>query len=120
MSGNRGFTLLEVLVALFILAVALAAVMRNLTGAITTTGALRDRTLALWVADARLTHVETVTKWPGLGTGHTRMREDGRAFVVRTHVVRTALPNLRRVDIAVRRAHRSDTLMRLVGFVRQP
>ncbi|MDA8390466.1 MAG: type II secretion system minor pseudopilin GspI [Gammaproteobacteria bacterium] len=120
MSRKEGFTLLEVLVALFILAVALAAIMRNLTGAITTTGALRDRTLALWVADARLTHIEAVTKWPGLGAQHTRMREDGRRFVVRTHVLRTALPNLRRVNITVRRAHHTDTLMRLVGFVRQP
>ncbi len=120
MRRRRGFTLLEVLVALFILAVALAAIMRNLTGAITTTGALRNRTLALWVADGRLAHVEALTKWPGLGVTHTRAREDGRAFVVRTHVLRTAVGNLRRINITVRRAHHRDTLMRLAGFVRQP
>jgi general secretion pathway protein I len=117
---RAGFTLLEVLVALFILAIALAAVMRNVTGAITTAGALRDRTLALWVAENRLTRVEAIVHWPPLGRRHTREREDGRRFRVVTKVVATPLPEIRRVRITVRRARRSQVLMRLVGFVRKP
>lgn len=115
-----GFTLLEVLVALFILAIALAAIMRNLTDAITTTGALRDRTMALWVAENRLSRVEVVTRWPGLGSHHTTAREDGRKFRVRTKVLATALPQIRRVQITVRRMGHRHRLMRLVGFVRKP
>ncbi len=115
-----GFTLLEVLVALFILAIALAAIMRNLTNAITTTGALRDRTMALWVAENRLSRVEVVARWPGLGTRHTVAREDGRKFRVLTKVLVTALPQIRRVQITVRRSHHPHVLMRLVGFVRKP
>lgn len=117
---DRGFTLLEVLVALFILAIALAAVMRNLTDAITTTGALRDRTMALWVAENRLTHVEQIIHWPGLGSRRTKAREVGRRFRVTTRVLATALPQIRRVQITVRRAHGPHVLMRLVGFVRKP
>lgn len=117
---DKGFTLLEVLVALFILAIALAAVMRNLTDAITTTGALRDRTMALWVAENRLTQVEQIIHWPGLGSRRTRAREVGRRFRVTTRVVATALPQIRRVQISVRRARRPHVLMRLVGFVRKP
>ena len=116
----EGFTLIEVLVALFILAIALAAVMRNLTGAITTTGALRDRTLALWVAENRLTRVEAIVHWPPLGRRHTREREDGRRFRVVTKVATTPLPEIRRVRITVRRVGRPQVLMRLVGFVRKP
>lgn len=115
-----GFTLLEVLVALFILAIALAAIMRNLTNAITTTGALRDRTMALWVAENRLSRVEVVTRWPGLGSHRSMAREDGRKFRVLTKVLVTALPQIRRVQITVRRAHHRHGLMRLVGFVRKP
>ncbi len=115
-----GFTLLEVLIALFILAIALAAVMRNLTGAITTTGALRERTMALWVAENRLTQVATVIHWPGLGRRITEAREDGRRFRVVTHVLATAVPQVRRVQITVARSGRHHSLMRLVGFVRKP
>ncbi len=119
-ANASGFTLLEVLVALFILAIALAAIMRNLTNAITTTGALRDRTMALWVAENRLSRVEVVTRWPGLGSRHTVAREDGRKFRVRTKVLATALPEIRRVQIRVRQARHPHGLMRLVGFVRKP
>ncbi len=115
-----GFTLLEVLIALFILAIALAAVMRNLTQAITTAGALRDRTLALWVAENRLARVEAIIHWPPTGKHQTSAREDGRRFRVVTRVRATALPEIRRVRITVRRAHRGHVLMRLVGFVRKP
>jgi len=117
---GRGFTLLEVLIALFILAIALAAIMRNLSDAITTTGALRNRTMALWVAENRLSRVETVVRWPGLGSRHTLAREDGRRFRVMTRVLATALPEIRRVQITVRRARHPHVLMRLVGFVRRP
>ncbi|MHB8255065.1 MAG: type II secretion system minor pseudopilin GspI [Acidiferrobacter sp.] len=119
-ASARGFTLLEVLVALFILAIALAAIMRNLMGAITTTGALRNRTMALWVAENRLSRVEAIIRWPGLGRRHTKAREDGRRFRVVTHVVATAIPDIRRVQITVRRASHHNVLMYLVGFVRKP
>ncbi len=117
---ERGFTLIEVLVALFILAIALAAVMRNVTEAITTTGALRNRTLALWVAGNRLTRVEAIVHWPGLGVRHTVAREDGRRFRVVTRVRATPVAGMRRVQISVRRAHHPNRLAHLVGFVRKP
>lgn len=117
---TRGFTLLEVLIALFILAIALAAIMRNLTGAIATTGALRSRTMALWVAENRLSRVEGIVRWPGLGRRRSRAREDGRHFQVMTHVLATALPNIRRVQITVHMSGRRHILMRLVGFVSKP
>ncbi len=112
--------MLEVLVALVILAVELAALMRSLAGAIATAGALRDRTLALWVAENRLSRVATIIRWPPLGRRHTSAREDGRRFRVVTQVAGTALPEIRRVRITVRRMRRRQVLMRLVGFVREP
>ncbi|MHB1567271.1 MAG: type II secretion system minor pseudopilin GspI [Acidiferrobacter sp.] len=116
----RGFTLLEVLVALFILAIALAAIMRNLSDAITTTGALRHRTMALWVADNRLAHIETVSKWPALGRRTTTAREDHRRFIVDTDVVTTPVSTLRRINIRVRGGRHRHGLAELVGFVREP
>ncbi|NDP43784.1 MAG: type II secretion system minor pseudopilin GspI, partial [Aromatoleum sp.] len=50
----RGFTLIEILVALAILAVALAAGMRAVAQSSDSATLLKQRTLALWVAQNRL------------------------------------------------------------------
>ena len=62
----QGFTLVEILVALAVLAIALTATARSLGAAIDTTAALRDRTLARWVAEDRLAQLELSREWPDL------------------------------------------------------
>jgi type II secretion system protein I len=57
----RGFTLVEVLVALMIVAMGLAALMVAVSGAARTSGYLRDKTLAQWIALNRLTEVRLNT-----------------------------------------------------------
>lgn len=59
MSRNRarGFTLVEVLVALMIVAMGLAALMAAVSGTARTSGYLRDKTLAQWIALNRLSEV---------------------------------------------------------------
>ena len=54
---TRGFTLVEVLVALMIVAIGLAALMVAVSGTARTSGYLRDKTLAQWIALNRLTEV---------------------------------------------------------------
>lgn len=54
---SRGFTLVEVLVALMIVAIGLAALMVAVSGTARTSGYLRDKTLAQWIALNRLTEV---------------------------------------------------------------
>ena len=60
----RGFTLVEVLVALAVLAIALAAVMRAMAQAVDTTVSLREHSVALWVAQNRLMEHEMRQDWP--------------------------------------------------------
>ena len=55
--SSRGFTLLEVLVALAIVALGMAALMAALTSAADATGHLRDKSFAEWVALNRLAEV---------------------------------------------------------------
>lgn len=51
---ETGFTLVEVMVALFIVAIALPALMFQLGTQLDSTASLRDKTLATWVAEDRL------------------------------------------------------------------
>lgn len=50
----QGFTLVEVMVALFVVAVALPALMFQLGSQLSSTEVLRDKTLASWVAQDQL------------------------------------------------------------------
>ena len=67
----RGFTLVEILVALAIVAIALAAGMRALTQAADGATALKARTLALWVAQNVLARAQLAapSPQPGVTTG---------------------------------------------------
>jgi general secretion pathway protein I len=57
MRTNRGFTLVEVLVALAVVALGLTALMVAVSGTARTSGYLRDKTIAQWIALNRLTQV---------------------------------------------------------------
>ncbi len=65
---QRGFTLLEVLVALAIVAIALGAGIKAAGSNVDNVAYLRDRTLAHWVAMNKLAEMETMKKFPSPGT----------------------------------------------------
>jgi general secretion pathway protein I len=54
---SRGFTLVEVMVALLIVAIGLSALMITVSSTARTSGFLRDKTVAQWIALNRLTEV---------------------------------------------------------------
>ncbi len=61
--SDAGFTLVEVLVALVVVAIGLAALMVAVSGTARTSGYLRDKTLAQWIALNRIAEVRlTVNK----------------------------------------------------------
>ena len=64
MTRTRGFTLIEILVALAIVAVALTAGMRALAQSADSATALKARTLGLWVAQNRLAAAQVAAPWP--------------------------------------------------------
>ena len=65
--GASGFTLVEILVALAVLAVALTAGMRAVAQSADAATLLKQRTLALWVAQNRLAAAQLEAPWPALG-----------------------------------------------------
>jgi len=114
----RGFTLVEILVALAIIAVALAAGMRALAQSTDGAAMLKARTLALWVAQNRLAAAQLATPWPAPGTGHGSATEAGVAFTYTETVGGTPNPAFRKVDVSVAAPDQPDyVLAHLVGFV---
>lgn len=118
-TGTSGFTLVEILVALAVLAIALTATAHALGSAIDTTSALRERTLARWVAEDRLTELELKSEWPALDTKEGDATMGGRKFhwVQETGV--TPVTRLRRIEVSVMLPGAKVPLARLTGFVEQ-
>lgn len=115
---RRGFTLIEVLVALTILAIALAAGMRALAQSADGATTLKLRTLALWVAQNRLAIAELERPWPATGARTGAAHEAGVAFTWREAVAPTPNPAFRRIEIVVAREAEPDyALAHLVGYL---
>lgn len=117
---RAGFTLIEVLVALAVLTVALSAVMHALGKGIDLTDDLRDRNVALWVAQNRLLSHQLQRDWPSPDATEGNVEMAGRAWRWREQVSTTPEPALRRIEIEVRAANREGLRARLIGFLQQP
>ena len=114
----RGFTLVEILVALAIVAVALAAGMRALAQSADGASTLKARTLALWVAQNRLANAQLADPWPATGTADGDAAQAGMRF--QWHETVSATPNaaFRKIEIAVMQPDKPDyALAHLVGYL---
>jgi len=116
---HAGFTLVEVLVALAVLAIALAGIMRVTSQAISTSYTLRERNLALWVAQNRLVMHQLKRDWPDTDTVDGEAEMAGEKWFWREQVSATPQKDMRRVEISVRRiSDRKDSLVNLAGYLR--
>ena len=115
-----GFTLIEVMIALTVLAIALAAVMRTIGQSIDLTTNLRDRNIALWIAQNRLLTHQLQRDFPSTSTNEGSSEMGGREWKWREVVTSTPEPKLRRMEIEVRLGAGDSVLARLVGFLEQP
>jgi general secretion pathway protein I len=73
--SKRGFTLLEVLIALAIVAMSVGALLGTITSSASNVSYLKDKTLAEWVALNRLTEIRIAQQMesPGKRTGNAEM-----------------------------------------------
>jgi general secretion pathway protein I len=97
----QGFTLIEILVALAVVAVALAAGMQA-TGALTRAAARQsDQWLAQLCAENELIRLRLTRQLPSIGDSTSECAQAGQTLQLRLSVVPTPNPNFRRVDALV-------------------
>jgi general secretion pathway protein I len=97
----RGFTLLEVLVALAIVAISLGAGLRA-AGVLTDNAQrLGDVVAAQWCADNQLTGMRLSRSFPGIGDSDFNCDQLGRSYPGKLLTRPTPNPNFRRVDAVV-------------------
>lgn len=120
---QSAFTLLELMVALAILAIALSAVMRAVGAATGNMDELRARTLAGWVADNRIAEHRALKHWLPVGRNEGRAEQGGMSFRWVEEVQGTPNGQFRRLEVKVwsvpeaGNAREAKVLATLTGFV---
>lgn len=117
---QRGFTLMEVLVALAVLAIALGAIIKAAGEGATNIGRLRDQTLASWVALNRINATLLDGEWPAEGRSGGVTEMAGREWRWEMTVSTTADEDLRRLDVSIRDQDEQAPLAILTAFMGRP
>ena len=116
--STKGFTLIELVVALAVLAIGMTAVLHAASQAGRAGTFLKQKTVAHWVASNRAAELSINREWPspGVSTGREIMAE--QTWEWETEVRNTAVPELRLVTIRV--LLDGEEKASLITFVGQP
>ena len=114
---QRGFTMIEVLVALAIIAVALAASVRAVGSLATGEADLHRRLLAGWSADNELAQLKLSRQFPPIGSRTFDCSQGNLKLSCTQRVSQTPNPIFRRVEMFVSTPGRSGYLAQMVTVV---
>jgi general secretion pathway protein I len=96
-----GFTLIEVVVAIAIVALGLGALFNVLANTASNIGSLRERTFASWIANNRIAEVRLGTVFPSVERTTGELEYAGSKWRYEQVVSQTAVEGLRRIDVRV-------------------
>ena len=117
--AQRGFTLIEVLAALVIVALGMIAAIQAVTQSARNGTYLRDKTLAHWIGMNALTERRLQASAPDVAESTGRVEFAGQQWQWSMKVTQTQVASLRRIDVAIRHAEAADdttALANVSGF----
>lgn len=122
---KRGFTLLEVLVALAVFSVAAISLMKVSESQLRLSQRLEEKTFAHWVALNMITEMQGSQDWPSIGEQTGKVSMAGREWKMVVKTQATPVNRVRRIEISVGLAPKDFTddienLTLLTGFIEQP
>jgi len=117
----RGFTLLEVLVALVIVGTALAAGLRAVGSLTSNSAGLRASMMATWSAENRLVQIRLGREFPEIGKRSFPCPQGDLNLLCEEEVLASPNPLLRRIEVSVFDADNPGRrIVKLIQLVLRP
>lgn len=117
-STCSGFTLIEVLVALTIIALSLGAIISTTGHQANQAAYLKHKTLAHWVAQNEMALLQIEKIWPSTGSSDGKTEMVGRDWYWTRRAIKTEDEDALQVEFTVfLDKNRENNLSRLIGYV---
>lgn len=116
----RGFTLIETVVALLIVALGMTAVYMQVGQFASTAILMQDRTLASWIGSNIVTELSLARDWPEIGDSEEEIEYANRLWLVSIEITETEIENLRRADVSVALVDRPERVIHTVSGLIEP
>ena len=116
----RGFTLIETVVALLIVALGMTAVYMQIGQFATTSILMQDKTLASWIGSNIVTELSLARDWPEIGDSEEEVEYASRRWLVTIEISETEIENLRRADVSVALSDRPERVIHTVSGLIEP
>ncbi len=117
---SSGFTLIEVMVAMAIGALGLAAVAASVSQMIDAGTAMQQRTYASWIAQNKITEMRLENITPDVSESSGDTIYANREWTWQARISETGVENLFRVDVQVGLACGDENVRTVTGFIGEP
>jgi len=117
---DRGFTLIEVMVALVIIALSLTGMAVTMGSMLNNAAALRERTYASWIAQNKIVEMRFANTLPETGTTSGEVEYANTYWEWRAEVSETGVENLFRIDVEVAFPGAEAPIRKVTGFAGEP
>lgn len=117
---SGGFTLIEVMVAMTIAALGLAAVAASVSQMVDAGNAMRQRTYASWIAQNKIAELRLANIVPEVSETSGDVNFAGREWLWRAIISETGVDNLYRVDVSVGLPDGDENIRTVTGFIGEP
>lgn len=117
---ENGFTLVEVMVALTIVAFSLTAIAATMNQMIDAANSMRERTYASWIAQNKIAELRLANVTPEVSSTSGEVDYANAQWAWRAVVSETGIESFYRVDISVSLAGSEYNIRTVTGFIGEP
>ena len=117
---KRGFTLLEVLIALMVISISLVAIAGEMISMLNAANTMQERTYASWIAHNKVTELRLANIVPEVSTSSGELEYANREWAWRAVVSETGVENLFRVDVSISYPGGDPIMRPITGFIGEP